>query len=110
MQLPNADQAIIAQAKLVDYLLNPGHRRGASKAAVLQSFGYTATNWQRLATDLRTYHLPAAVLATRTTPYGTRYEIRAALSTPAGRTVMLRSIWQIDLGTTAPRLLTLFPD
>jgi hypothetical protein len=39
-----------------------------------------------------------------------RYEIRAAIQTPSGRQVFLRSIWQIDLGATAPRLITLYPD
>lgn len=44
------------------------------------------------------------------TPYGTRYEVRAALVTPVGRQLFTRSIWQIDRGTDRPRLITLFPD
>ncbi len=48
--------------------------------------------------------------ARRETTYGMRYEIRAAIQTPSGRQVFLRSIWQIDLSATAPRLITLYPD
>lgn len=110
MKLPNADNALIEQAKLVDYLLNTQHRRGASKAHVLHSFGYNPAQWQQLADDLRQYHCTADVTATRETPYGMRYEIRAILVTPSGRHITLRSVWQIDSGSSAPRLLTLFPD
>ena len=32
MKLPNPDRLIIEREKIVDYLLNPVHRYGASKA------------------------------------------------------------------------------
>ncbi|MGH7450629.1 MAG: DUF6883 domain-containing protein [bacterium] len=38
------------------------------------------------------------------------YEIRAPLQTPSGRTLIVRTIWQIDEGTDVPRLITLVPD
>lgn len=110
MKLPHAERAIISEEKLVHYLLNLEHTRGGSKAAVLLAFGYTRDDWQQLALDLRQFHLPADVLTTRTTPYGQRYEIRAAITTPNSKQLIIRSVWQIDTGTTEPRLLTLFPD
>jgi hypothetical protein len=110
MKIPNAEHAIIDQRKLVDYLLNPEHRRGASKATLLNMFGYTATNWDRLAADLRRDHLTVDAAVERETPYGKRYEIHAMLTTPTGRLLMARSIWQIDTGTSIPRLITLYPD
>lgn len=110
MRIPNAEHAIIDQQKLVAYLLNTEHRRGGSKAALLGMFGYTPANWEQLAADLRRDHLSAAVTVESDTPYGRRYEIRATLATPSGRPLTVRSIWQIDLGTTAPRLITLYPD
>ena len=42
MKLPNAANAIIEEVKLAQYLLNVNHRRGASKARLLNSLGYTA--------------------------------------------------------------------
>jgi hypothetical protein len=48
MKIPNGDKAVIASEKLRDYLLNPAHRRGGSKARLLLSMGYTAADWQRL--------------------------------------------------------------
>lgn len=110
MKIPNADRAVIDAGKLIDYLLNPEHQRGGSKAALLISFGYSGAAWQRLEEALRRDHLSQDVYRMRQSAYGTRYEIRAQMSTPTGRPLMLRSIWQIDTGTDVPRLITVYPD
>ncbi len=110
MKLPNYERAVIASDKLVEYLLNPAHKRGGTKARLLARFGYTVQNWGQLETDIRNYHLDADVAVTRQTSYGMRYEIHAPLQTPSGQALTLRTIWQIDEGTDFPRLITLFPD
>jgi hypothetical protein len=110
MKLPNAASAIIAPAKITDYLLDVEHVYGGSKARLLISLGYTTENWQRLERDLRAMHLDEEVIATRQTPWGERFEIVAPLTGPAGDTVLFRSIWQIDLGTDQPRLITMYPE
>lgn len=48
MKLPNAENAIITADKVAEYLLDLGHRRGAGKAKILYSLGYTAQYWQEL--------------------------------------------------------------
>lgn len=110
VKLPNAELALIPAEKVTDYPLNLDHKRGGSKAALLLAVGYSRADWQRFADDLRRDHLGADVTLARTTDYGVRYEIRAPLRTPSGRLLAIRSVWQIDTGTTAPRLITLFPD
>ena len=110
MNLPNAENAIIAEDKLADYLLDVTHRRGGSKAKLLHSLGYESRHWQRLADDLRRQHLTAEVIEQRETTWGRRFEIVAPLTGPSGDTVMFRSIWQIDLGTNYPRLITMYPE
>jgi hypothetical protein len=110
MKLPNAKNAIIAEGKLVSYLLDLDHRRGGSKARLLISLGYEATSWQVLADDLRKEHLSADVVESRDTPWGKRYEIVPPLTGPSGDTILFRSIWQIDLGTDYPRLITMYPE
>ena len=110
MKIPNADQAIIAVEKLRDYLLNPLHRRGGSKARLLMLLGYDADRWQTLEMDLRRQHLMLDAASTAETEYGTSYEIIAPLTGPNGRSVRFRSVWQIDYGTQIPRLITLYPD
>jgi len=79
MKVPNADQAIIAQDKLCNYLLNVAHRRGASKAKLLLAMGYRPDHWQQLEADIRLQHLSAEVDTTVNTEYGTRYDILAPL-------------------------------
>ncbi|NJO39730.1 MAG: hypothetical protein HC769_28870 [Cyanobacteria bacterium CRU_2_1] len=110
MKLPNWEYAIIESGKLTDYLLNINHHRGGAKAHLLIRCGYTPENWQQLESDIRQSHLSADVDRVRETPYGRRYEIRAALPTPIGEPLMVRTVWQIDIGQEYPRLITIVPD
>ena len=110
MKIPSSDRAVIEPSKLTDYLLNPEHKRGGAKARLLNQFGYSQENWQQLEIDIRNSHLLADVDVIKETAYGTRYEISAYLSTPVGRQLLVRTVWQIDKGTDFPRLITLIPD
>jgi hypothetical protein len=110
MKLPNAEHAVIQQAKVERYLLDPDHPYGGAKARLLSSLGYSADNWRQLAADLRAMHLSEDVVLIRRTAWGVRYEIVAPLTGPGGDTVAFRSVWQIDLGTDAPRLITMYPE
>ncbi len=86
MKLPNSEHAVIAPEKIVSYLLNTAHKRGGAKARLLTQFGYRAESWQQLESDIRLYHLDAEVEKIKQSIYGTRYEIRAPIQTPSGRT------------------------
>jgi hypothetical protein len=110
MNLPNANSATIPDEKIISYLLNITHRRGGSKAKLLNMLGYDVRNWQVLANDIRQQHLAAEIVETHDSMWGKRYEIVAPLTGPSGDTVMFRSIWQFDLGTEYPRLITMYPE
>lgn len=110
MKLPNAKNAIIPRDKLANYLLDLEHRRGGSKAKLQISLGYEAASWKVLAEDIRREHLVADVIEQHNCEWGNRYEIVAPLIGPSDDTVMFRSIWQIDLGTDCPRLITMYPE
>ncbi len=110
MKLPNADNAVIAEDKLAEYLLDLGHKRGGTKAKLLHSLGYQRQHWQVLANDIRTEHCVSEVVDQRDTIWGKRFEIVAPLTGPNGDTVLFRTIWQIDLGTNRPRLITMYPE
>lgn len=48
MPFPGAEHAIVAEEKIRDYLLNPGHPVGGAKAIWFASIGYTRAtgkNW-----------------------------------------------------------------
>ena len=110
MKLPNAENAVIAPDKLRDYLLNPLHKHGGSKAKQLISLGYSAADYQRLEADLRAQHLTAEAFEDAESDYGKSYVIVAPLNTPSGTSVVFRSVWQIDTGTDYARLITMYPE
>jgi hypothetical protein len=110
MKIPNADKATIERTKIVHYLLDVDHPDGGSKARLLESLGYSSADWLQLDSDMRRMHLTEDYMATRQSLWGVRYEIVAPITGPSGDTVMFRSIWQIDLGTDVPRLITMYPE
>jgi hypothetical protein len=49
MPFPDAEHAVVSEAKVRDYLLNANHPVGGPKAAWFASIGYTVDNWEDLA-------------------------------------------------------------
>ncbi len=109
MKLPNADLVLVEEEKVVGYLLNYPHRYGASKARFFGDFGFSAENWQVLAEALRAHGRAHEVPKTKETPFGPRYEVEGRLDSPDGRQPRLRTVWQLDAGQIAPRLITAYP-
>ena len=109
MKLPAADRLVVEREKIVDYLLNPEHRFGASKARFFAQFGFRVTAWEELADALRAHGQKHDVTKARETGFGPRYEVEGTLKCPNGRQPKVRSVWQMDQGAVAPRLLTAYP-
>lgn len=109
MMLPNAHLALVERAKITEYLLNVEHRNGASKARFFAGFGFELRAWETLANALREHGQSYEVSRTRQTLWGPRYEIEGELSTPDGRRPSIRTVWQLDDGEIAPRLITAYP-
>jgi hypothetical protein len=109
MKLPNADKAVVGRGKILDYLLNPTHRHGASKARFFARFGFRAEKWEQLAQAFHVHGMTHEVKRTRATGFGPRYEVEGKLAAPDGRSPRVRSVWQFDHGTVAPRLITAYP-
>lgn len=109
MRLPNADLTQIEREKITEYLLNAEHRYGASKARFFASFGFSLGNWRVLALALLEHGRQYEVSKVTETIFGPNYEVEGALETPDGRTPKIRSVWQVDHGMVAPRLITAYP-
>jgi hypothetical protein len=109
VKLPSPDKLVVEREKVVDYLLNPAHRYGASKARFFASFGFTMDRWQELVRALLVHGQTQEVKRVRETGFGPRYEVEGRLLTPDGRLPRLRTIWQLDHGAVAPRLITAYP-
>ncbi len=62
-----------------------------------------------LAEALREHGRDHEVSRTRQTRWGPRFEIDGELNTPDGRRPRIRTVWQLDQGKIAPRLITAYP-
>jgi hypothetical protein len=109
MKLPNASVVKVEREKITEYLLNAEHRYGASKARFFARFGFNLATWETLALALREHGRQYEVSEVTETIFGPRYEVEGELRTPDGRTPMVRSVWQLDHGMVAPRLITAYP-
>ena len=109
MKLPNAHLAVVERDKIADYLLNPAHRFGASKARFFAQFGFRLEAWEVLAAALREQGQQHDVSKTKDTGFGPRYEVEGELTAPDGRRPHVRTVWQVDHGEIAPRLITAYP-
>ena len=109
MRLPNAHLAIADREKITTYLLNPSHPYGASKARFFAAFGFSVDASEVLANALREHARLYEVARTYETDWGPRFEINGRLGAPDGRQPRIRSVWQLDEGKIAPRLITAYP-
>ena len=109
MRLPNSESVRIERQKIAEYLLNPTHRYGASKARFFIEFGFEQGSWEELAAALREHARNNEVVRCKDTPFGPRFEVDGELRTPSGERPVVRSVWQMDKGEIAPRLITVYP-
>lgn len=97
--------AVIAAAKLTEYLLVPLLRD--DKSQFLGLAGYTLENWQQLEQDLRAQILVLEATLTAFTQYGQKYSIVGDLIGRNGRTIRIKTIWIVTNEMTC--FVTLFP-
>ena len=109
LRLPNAHLARIDRQKITDYLLSSVNPRGRAKAGFFLSFGFSVARWEELAAALRRQAASHAVARVLETAYGPRYHVDGEIETPDGRNPLVRTVWQIDLGSEYPRFITAHP-
>ena len=90
------------QPKICEYLLNPAHRFGASKARFFAEFGFTLDAWEVLALALKEHGRDNEVAKMKETGFGPRCEIEGELAAPDGRRPRVRTVWQVDVGEMIP--------
>jgi hypothetical protein len=109
MRLPNAYLAVIEEKKITEYLLNATHHFGSSKARFFEDFGFRVEEWEMLAAAIREHGRRHEVTRVKETGFGPRYEVDGELNAPDGRCPRVRTVWQMDRGQIAPRLITVYP-
>ena len=109
MKLPEAQRAVIAPAKIRNYLLSTSHPVGRFKAPFFAILGYTGANWRRLEQDLLAIAGSGDAERGRDSTYGQKYEIRGILIGPSGRSARVLTVWIILFGSDVPQFVTAFP-
>lgn len=107
MPIPNADRAIVDEAKVRNYLLNPAHPDGGSKAIWFQSIGYCDDDWQDLRDDLLMIAKTCTAFDIENTRFGIKYKARGIIGR-SKRTAVVLTVW-IDEGDGHLRLITAYP-
>ena len=109
MNLPHAEDAIVDEAKVRDYLLSPEHPVGRFKARVFRAAGYERENWQRLRDDLLALARSVDVGRPTADEFGRRFVGTGALAAPNGLPLLVTAVWLIPSGADSPRLITAYP-
>ena len=109
MKLPGAQRAVIAPAKIQDYLLSTSHPIGRFKEPFFANLGYTVANWQKLEQDLLALAAWGEAEPGRENPYGQKYEIHGTLNGPAGKSAGVLTVWIVRFGSDVPQFVTAYP-
>jgi hypothetical protein len=109
MKLPGADKAIVGREKIMDYLLNAAHLDNGGKAEFFAQLGFRRDQWEILAAALRNLAASGEVTCAAESPHGRKHVIVGRIQSPSGKTPLVRSIWIVDKGADAVRLVTAYP-
>lgn len=110
MQLPYAERATAARAKIERYLLNLDHPDGGGKARFFRGHGYTPLDWERLARDLVRHGQTHPVAGVRPGHEGGgSYSVVGALLLPDGERRRVLTAWYIAAGDDTPYLSSAYP-
>ena len=104
-----AEQAVLDDAKVRDYLLSPEHPVGRFKAVFFGAVGYTRDQWQRLRQDLLQLGRSGTTEQGQKSRFGQKYEVRGILEGPSGGRADVVTVWIVLDGEDSPRFVTAFP-
>jgi hypothetical protein len=109
VKLPNGALAIVEREKITEYLLNAAHPDNGGKAAFFQTLGFASDDWQVMAEAFRKLALAGDVTVRVESRHGQKYIVDGRMETPSKRSPLIRTVWIIDHGLQAPRLVTAYP-
>ncbi len=108
MKLPQGDNAIIEDAKLVEYVLSPLHPVGKHHAYLFAKLmGIHRGNRIFLRNALEQAASNEEVSRRIVNPFGEKFEMVFSMQGPLGE-ARVRAIWIIENGNDRPRLVTCF--
>jgi hypothetical protein len=109
VKLPNAEQAIISDAKLWNYLLDDEHPVGKPKARFFKGLGFTVEGAHILRQAILEVGRSGDALEVPSA-HGVKYVVDGRISGPSGKQgVRIRTVWIIEHGQDSPRFVTAYP-
>jgi hypothetical protein len=111
VKLRNAHLAVVDRGKVLDYLLNEAHPDNGGKARFFASLGFSREDPERSMGALRDIAEHGDVVNSGESVHGEKYVVDGWLSahTQESRRWPVRTVWIIDRGGNAPRLVTAYP-
>lgn len=109
-QLPNCEKARIDDNKLYQYLLNPTHPDGKSKARFYELIGNTLDKGEQLRADLLRLACMGSVVDISANRAGHKYAVVGSVEAPNGKTYPLLTIWAVESPDHEPRLIIAYPN
>ncbi len=109
MKLPRADQAIIDERKVRDYLLSPTHPIGHFKAVFFARVGFGSESVAEFITAVRHHAASGEAKMVEASEYGQKYLISGILTGPNGTSLDVLSVWILPTQGGVPRLVTVYP-
>jgi hypothetical protein len=108
VKLPFADQAVVPEAKILDYLLNEAHPIGRDKAVVFGRLGFRRDEPEvfRLALVAMAPQLEVEEVAPQ---YGRKFAGTGDVLGPFGRPARVLTVWMLRDGRPPPILVTAYP-
>jgi hypothetical protein len=108
VKLPHGDAAIIPREKITEYLLNPSHPDGWTKAAFFVRFGFRQDDPVVLEQAL--LHLARTIEMTEVIfKFGRKYVGTGWLRCPDGRQAEVVTVWVLRDNQPPPFFVTAYP-
>ena len=107
--MPNHSKAAAPAEKFVNYSLDYNNPNAVGKAeAYERALGYTKSNAQGLVSQIHNAVTSgtAKPYQVSETEYGIKYKYRIPITGPNGKTKNVIAVYQIDKGSSTPRLVT----
>jgi hypothetical protein len=109
VRLPNADLAVVEDAKVRDYLLSGYHPVGRFKSVAFLALGFSGDHWQLLRDALLQLAFTGDASTGQPSPFGLKFEICAILRGPSGCQANVVTVWLVSNGLDFPSLRDSLP-
>ena len=109
MKIPNNNLSFVADNKITDYLLSEVHEIGKYKADFFKRFGFDISDIEKFKGSLIQHSIDRDIEITKDTDFGIKYELKCKIKTPDDRNPCIVSVWIVENGQEAPKLVTAYP-